>query len=585
MKQKHLIKKTVALSLIAGAVCLTTGCDDTYDINKISGDMQLFGNGLTAPVGNTTKFYLTEFIDENDILTVRDGKYAIHFEGNSPTTISIPEVKINPIAPTFEDASINFIESISMLPGMQEALDATGYTSGPLPELGIEISGITAAIPEKAEPITLNIPEVPTEIISISSIQAAPQTIFTVTVHSDDFPKQITQAKFDFTFKIPQQLTITPLQNDVILDGNGNLHVSRYVHCNNGAFTEEIPLIINSASFEPAALRQPDGNIDIETDLVYSGTISINEQFNFNGWDPDLQLSIGVESEAIQIAEASVCIEKSIDPIEYTYELNDLPDFLQNENTCLDLTSIMINLTITNNSPGTIETNIKLQSEFIDGSTSGDGIETLQHLRIDPLTKQDIVITNDDAYVGTPGYIPGLEALMYRVPRLIKVYASPRIPASDVTLTFDTEYDLDFNYNINVPISFGNNFNLYYEDTFPDLDLDLSSISDASTSLYLEGDAVSTLPIDLTMTLTPLDSEGNVMEGLVISQETPIRGNATTEFSISIEDHSNGALQNLNAIRFSVSGTAENGGTLSPDQYLQFNNLRLVLSDGITIKQ
>ena len=107
-----------------------------------------------------------------------------------------------------------------------------------------------------------------------------------------------------------------------------------------------------------------------------------------------MQLSIGVESEAIQIAEASVCIEKSIDPIEYTYELNDLPDFLQNENTCLDLTSIMINLTITNNSPGTIETNIKLQSEFIDGSTSGDGIETLQHLRIDPLTKQDIVITN-----------------------------------------------------------------------------------------------------------------------------------------------------------------------------------------------
>ena len=124
MKQKHLTKKTVALFLIAGTICLTTGCNDTYDINKISGDMQLFENGLTAPVGNSTKFYLTEFIEENDILTVRDGKYAIHFEGNSPTTISIPEVKINPIAPTFEDASINFIESISMLPGMQEALDA-----------------------------------------------------------------------------------------------------------------------------------------------------------------------------------------------------------------------------------------------------------------------------------------------------------------------------------------------------------------------------------------------------------------------------------------------------------------------------
>ena len=412
MKQKHLTKKTVALFLIAGTVCLTTGCDDTYDINKISGDMQLFENGLTAPVGNSTKFYLTEFIEENDILTVRDGKYAIHFEGNSPTTISIPEVKINPISPSFEDASINFLESISMLPGMQEALDATGYTSGPLPELGIEISGIMATIPEKSEPISINLPEVPAEIISISSMRPAPQTLINVILHSDGFPKQITKAKFDFTFKIPQQLIVEPTQSDVTLDEYGNLHISREVSCNNGSFTEEIPLLTNSVYFEPAVLRQPDGNIAIETDLVYSGAISINEQFDFSGWDPDLLLSIGAESGAIHITEASICIEKTIDPIEYTYELNDLPDFLQNENTCLDLTSIMINLSVANNSPAALETELKLQSDFLDGSTSGDWLSTLQPIAIAPLTTQDIIVTNDDTYAGTPGYLPGLEVLM-----------------------------------------------------------------------------------------------------------------------------------------------------------------------------
>lgn len=584
MKQKHLTKKTVALFLIAGTVCLTTGCDDTYDINKISGDMQLFENGLTAPVGNSTKFYLTEFIEENDILTVRDGKYAIHFEGNSPTTISIPEVKINPISPSFEDASINFLESISMLPGMQEALDATGYTSGPLPELGIEISGIMATIPEKSEPISINLPEVPAEIISISSMRPAPQTLINVILHSDGFPKQITKAKFDFTFKIPQQLIVEPTQSDVTLDEYGNLHISREVSCNNGSCTEEIPLLINSVYFEPAALRQPDGNIAIETDLVYSGAISINEQFDFSGWDPDLLLSIGAESGAIHITEASACIEKAIDPIEYTYELNDLPDFLQNENTCLDLTSIMINLSVANNSPAALETELKLQSDFLDGSTSGDWLSTLQPIAIAPLTTQDIIVTNDDTYAGTPGYIPGLEALMYRVPRTIKVNATPRIPANEISIEFNTDYALDFGYDINVPISFGNDFLLHYEDTFPDLNLDMSGISDAATSFELEGEAVSTLPIDLDMTLTPLDAEGNVMQDIVISQETTLRGNATTLFSITVEDRSNGALQQIDAIHFSVSGTAENGGALSPDQYLQFNNLRIVLSDGIKIQ-
>ena len=85
MKPNYLIKKSVALSLIASAVCMTTGCDDTYDINKISGEMQLFENGLSAPAGNTTKFYLTKFIPENDILTVRNNRYAIHFSSRAIT--------------------------------------------------------------------------------------------------------------------------------------------------------------------------------------------------------------------------------------------------------------------------------------------------------------------------------------------------------------------------------------------------------------------------------------------------------------------------------------------------------------------
>lgn len=584
MKRKRLIKQTVALSLITSAFYLTTGCDDTYDIQNISGEMQLFGNGLTAPIGNTTQFYLSEFIDDDDILIVRDGQYAIQFNGNSATTLSIPSVETNPIAPTFEDANINFLESINRLPGIKEALDAAGYTSGPLPQLNIEISDITTSISETTEQFTLDIPDVPAEILGIYSIKPAPQTILTVKLHSDEFPKQITQAKFDFSFRIPQQLVIEPLQNDVILDGNGMMHISRYVHCNNGSFSEDIPFIIHSADFDPAAMRQPDGTITIGTDFTYYGTVDIDESFNISGWDPDLAISIGIESKAIQISEVSARIAKSIDPIEYTYELSDLPDFLQDENTCLDLTSIMIDLTVGNNTPGLLETGIKLQSEFLDGSTSANGIETSQPIIIDPLSTQDAIITNDEAYAGTPGYIPGLETLMYRVPRIIKIYASPRIPESDVTIALNTDYKIDLDYDFNVPITFGNDFSLYFEDVFPDMDFDFTSISDATTSFDIEGDAINTIPIDLTMALTPLDAEGNVMESLVISEIATLRSNATTHFALTIEDHSNGALQKLDAIRFSVSGTASNGGELNPEQYIQFKNLKIALPDGFKIQ-
>lgn len=585
MKPKHLIKKSVALSLIASAVCMTTGCDDTYDINKISGEMQLFENGLSAPVGNTTKFYLTKFIPENDILTVRNNRYAIHFNGNTETTVSIPPVELSPIAPTFEEASINFLESIYMIPGLQEALDATGYTSGPLPELGLEIEGITAVIPEKSESFSLDIPDVPAEIISISSIQPATQTNITVTLQSDGIPKQITQAKFDFRFKLPKELHIEPLQNDVLIDEEGFLNISRYVNCNNGAFTEQVPLHIISATFEPAAAPQDDGTITINTNLIYSGTITITDRFNCDNWDPDFKMIIGTESPAITIAETTARIEKTIDPVEYIYELQDLPEFLQNEKTCLDLTSIMIDFTVSNNTPGSLITDLNLSSEFLDGSTSGEPIKTLQPITIEPLATQHIVISNDDAYAGTQGYIPGLEALMYRVPRFIKAYATPTIPASDLTLTLGTEYNLMLDYDINVPITFGNDIQLYYEDTFSQLNLDLSEISGTTTSIDLEGDAISTLPLDLSMELIPLDTDGNTINDLTIDQTTTIGSNTTTHFSMAIKEQSKGALQRLDAIRFSVFGTARDGGELCPDQYLQFNNLRVILSDGISINQ
>lgn len=294
---------------------------------------------------------------------------------------------------------------------------------------------------------------------------------------------------------------------------------------------------------------------------------------------------IGTESPAITIAETTARIEKTIDPVEYIYELQDLPEFLQNEKTCLDLTSIMIDFTVSNNTPGSLITDLNLSSEFLDGSTSGEPIKTLQPITIEPLATQHIVISNDDAYAGTQGYIPGLEALMYRVPRFIKAYATPTIPASDLTLTLGTEYNLMLDYDINVPITFGNDIQLYYEDTFSQLNLDLSEISGTTTSIDLEGDAISTLPLDLSMELIPLDTDGNTINDLTIDQTTTIGSNTTTHFSMAIKEQSKGALQRLDAIRFSVFGTARDGGELCPDQYLQFNNLRVILSDGISINQ
>lgn len=83
------------------------------------------------------------------------------------------------------------------------------------------------------------------------------------------------------------------------------------------------------------------------------------------------------------------------------------------------------------------------------------------------------------------------------------------------------------------------------------------------------------------MQLYPLDASGNDIAGLYISTIPTIKSNGTTAFVITITEREQGALQNLDALRYTLEGTAPDGGALRPDQYVQFNKIALTISGGI----
>ena len=79
MFNKKGIAGKVGFGVLAfAATVMMNGCDDSYDLNKLGGDVTLFENGVSAPVGDTGKFYLKDFIEENEFLKVDDqGRYMV----------------------------------------------------------------------------------------------------------------------------------------------------------------------------------------------------------------------------------------------------------------------------------------------------------------------------------------------------------------------------------------------------------------------------------------------------------------------------------------------------------------------------
>lgn len=572
------------LCLLALILLLAVSCDKSYDLNDLSKEIHLFDNGLTAPVGKTGKFYLTDFITETDLLVVRDGQYVIQYEGNSSSNFSIPKLMLDPIKPSFASSQIDFLASIEDYPEIKSILDAVGYTGGAFPYIdGLDIQNAYSLIADKTEYFSFEINDIAPEVVNIQSFTPAEGSIINLILHAEGLPQSINYVTFNFRLKTPSQLIITPIPNDILGDNDGYWLINRRISCSNGAFSEVVPFLLQKVEFNPAAEKQPDNTASVETELFYGGTISIQEEFNLGGWTPQMELSIGFESPStIDAIEATARIETDIDPIDYVQELGDLPDMFNNPNTRLDLQSVMIDMNIANGCPGSLETNVQLQSSFNDGSVSS-WVETTQPIMVNANAEQNIVVTNDKQYAGTAGYIDNLNELMFKVPREIRALASPRVPATDVTVRMGTAYNIDINYDIVIPITFGDEVDLYYEDSFNDLGNSLQDITDWTTHLILKGRAVSTIPLDLNMRLTPVDDTGKVINGLAI-EDVVLKGDATTDFSIEIKQTATDALRQLDGLKYVVSATSANGGDLRPDEYLQFTNLAICIPGGIDVK-
>lgn len=323
-------------------------------------------------------------------------------------------------------------------------------------------------------------------------------------------------------------------------------------------------------------------------------------------------------------------------------ELNNLPDFLvdkedtpEGEGVSLDLDNPQIYLKLTTTSHNTngfhqrLKTGVKLEA-YQNGKTKPTGEvntgEISFDLAVSPNASSTMlkrICTSKDKEVILPNeykqfdkdrediYIPGLPGLLRKVPNRVKVtgHATPdihvEVDCEEVSLPQDL--NIDFEYKVFTPLSFGQDFKIVYTGTEDGLAEDLKDIDKLDFGgLDIQANVVSHLPLPITLSLIPLDMDGNDINAggkklTVLDDDNTITvgANQTTPISISLRpvngyqmrDFINGKnkhgqpVPKLNGFKYKavLNGDASSKGeVLKTSHYLILKDISISLTGGIT---
>ena len=568
----------IAVALLLTSLGITTSCiDNSYDLNKdIDMTISAGGEHLAIPVGYTEKITLDKIIEieEGDDLQLVDGEYHLLKKGNiDNATTEIGEVTVTGTTTIIEATPIAEVAAaLTHWQTMAASINKTGTIEVSAHDIDDAIKEIGAL---KASS--------PTELIINLGITAGENMDF----------DNITFTDLKITF--PSILDFEPytgLSNNILdLDGltinkgeekNISLQVKGY------KFGNETPdgkkIIGNTLNINEKVIVEGKTTVDVK--MGSSGTISFTPT---------------IELQEMDIQSVTGVIQPIIEPTGSTVNLENLPDFLEDDATELDITNPIFTFIAKNPLEAPIILNGTMQGEkngsIIEGSTvilGRNGID-----------QQDIILEKGDNIIalsrlGTGGpegskniKVSNINDLIKKIPDVVKVDLNPLVEyATYYTVDLTTSYALESNYDIDIPLNFGSNLKIVYDETIDNFDLDLEDVDIKKAILSIN--AVNTIPLAMEIkneNVSALDANGNVIKDIDVTVEGTIteskdgKAEVSSTLNINLNETAEGAISKLDGLKLKVTavpGQATDVQLVST-QWLQLTDMKLKIPNGIKV--
>lgn len=591
-RAKHLMASG-ALLLATGLVA-TSCIDSSFDLNEdIDMTMGFGADGLSMKLGSTGKVYLDDILDidksvkldaSNVYYLVEDGSTNVDFTVNTVTT-------------TIRNATLHADQE---LVNFGDVLSLSGLPS-------MTISGdwsLSADLAGKTDDFTFRLSNIPSEVKNLSAIYPIAGTRVSLSLKLEATPNvkaKITQIK-DLKITMPEYLRIKSVsqgsfEGNVITISNvanpGAGEVCRVeMECidlgADGNITSNDELVL---PVEKSRIKM-SGHFTVGAKQAFTVTASDNIRLSM-----DILLGSGVSGQDATLTVDKVVgkfnpnINPSIESIDIQ---SQLPDFLQDDEVRIAVANPTLRFDVD-------MTQIPLSLNFSGKLIAHKGGVANDKTVVLPETGKAEFLKNKQNYVyfsqeSTPydptGLIPfaakhkvsNLGTLIEQLPDYIKVDVSNgqiKVKDEPATIQLGKNYNASLGYKIFVPFQFNSGLKIVYRDSTNSLNEDLQDYQ--AEGLAIKATAYSTVPLDLSATVYPVDVNGNEIPGIqvdnvMIKASTDGTTEKATEMEVSVKLTNPKDLQKVDRFRFRVSADANQSNlSLNSKQYLRFDNVRLQL--------
>lgn len=609
-------------ALCAGSAFLTTACvDNSYDLSEdLDLTMGLGSNGLSVPMGNVEKIYLSDIlsVDESVKLDAANQYYLVE-DGTTNFDFTIDKVTTKVDNPTLRtDAGKPALPFNTVC----EILDAAGVSSITLPAVSQVFSGEA----EGTESMDFSVTDISSDINAIHSVSFTPLKVSL----SLEWFKSNAALKFDLKELREVEITLPSILHVVegsVSEGwtlaKGNKLVAQSVAFNGANMMKIVSFTIDQAqlkdcstiekgefsrelSISPEALHI---TMKGKADFVNTGSFTMTSN---DYMDVRLYIKVGTpganNKTNVVVTRAKGVFDPLINPdVESIDIASELPDFLQDPEVRVNVSNPTLKFNVYPNNnvqiPADVDFYATLHS-IKDGADQVDPVEFPKYTRLYKNTSNVIYFHQDAAPYDPTGLetdapgkkvqtkkVDNISSLINVLPDRIEVDLGANGADKHIRVVGENEvalgqkYSQAVDYTIYVPFEFKNGVTIVYTDETDGMNEDLKDY--AADGIQISAEAENTIPLDLKATISAYDMNDNLIPGIQFEEVDVKAGGGTdatavtTALTIKATLTDPNLLKKLDKLEFKINAASEATSNathkLVSTQYVQLKNVKLKL--------
>ena len=571
----------------------------SFDIPELALDVTPSAEGLNISFPEIMKFKELPSSYNYDLAS-----NSITLKGSFPAEVSLPVDKLvlKPVknqtdGKYYAEGEVNVKGGVSLAAGTLdkadvEALSNAGKISvvAHVPELvpsSLALDRFETSIREEVELDLISAEDMPKELVAVNVIELN-ETYINLSLDASALPKLGDAVlTVDLAVDLPDMIKVAGA------DADGNIKLS-------GKIDDKGMIVIDPVKVEALDLTGKDISKGIKDVIVIDGTVALeNAAIDVDEWlGKDLEIGFKAGIEDIDIAKVSGKVDYQVDPVVESVDLSDFASALgdMGSEAKFDFNHAHLALEVVSNLGVPVDAEIELVP-YYNGKADASKTVTAT-LNLEPAATADdiqvskIWLANDKDRMPA-GYTfveVDILSLLKQIPEKLEFRLNAGTdPDSESVLEPSAEYMLSALYLFELPLEFGEEFEITYRDTISDMPEILGSLLAKGSKVKLAGEIVNSIPLALDLRLNFLDSNGNVVplaEGCGVQKIAPCNLDASAsvtplEIVLAVKEGVNADIASLE-LMFNANSAGVAGIPVTEDAYLQAV-LQLVLPEGITV--